>query len=1028
MFFTISVCWANQSEFIKLNDRQQTWLKNHPLVTIGGSPDWTPFNFVDKKGQYSGIANDYLQLISQKTGLKFKIIIDQWSHNLEKIHKQKIDVLPAVYYTEERDQYLIFSKPYFDVLDYFFVRNDLQVKTFADLDGLRVAIPKGYAHIKLIEKYFPKIDIVTVDTFGDTIDAVLEKRADLLYDTYGALIYTLEKEGINTIVPFKSSRDIVGTNPIHMVTRKDAPVLASIIEKGLEAISATEKRVIYQKWLGINPRPHNFLDMLNPEQKTWLKNHSHLYFAGLQSRLPYEHFNRQGEHIGIVADFLQGIQQKLAVKIEPIPYQTQEQLADLMTHGRVHILAASKTGHLQAGFLLTRPFVAGPIVIVMRNNENYVESLEEIRNRKLAVIKDYGYLEAIEKNHPEIVFNHMNSIEEGLTAVSIGKVDAVLMTLAQAGYYIAKLGINNIRIVGKSGYDAELVFAIHKDLAPLRTIIDQVLQGMSQTEKRQIFTRWGKPQYAERTNYGAIVKIGLLFLLILLIILYWLRKLSAEINRRKMLEAQLIAAKENAETANRSKSIFLANMSHEIRTPMNAILGFSELLEEQLDDPKLKGFVKSIRSAGKNLLVLINDILDLSRIEAGKLQIEKTAYDPHDLFNDIANIFAVKIQEKGLEFKLEIAPCIPPGLMLDAVRLRQILFNLIGNAVKFTEQGYISLQVKAENEDEIHSQVDLVIVVEDTGIGISEENRKLVFLAFEQPEGQDQKKFGGTGLGLAISKRLVEILGGTLELQTQLGKGSRFIIKLKGVDIASCYGEQQYRFKAIDWQFATGKILLVDDVDDNRRLIKAILAETALQVYEAENGWEAINQARQQEFDLILMDIRMPEMDGYQSTREIKKITQAPVVALTASIKSGKQDLSLFDGYLYKPIQISTLFDEMKRFLPVVLNEPIKPEHTQAVADVCFAENEQKWIVPLLEQLTALQKQCKVAEQQNNIAQINAFSNELEAVLTEYPVTTIKDYAQQLKSAIASFDVMEIKRLLNDFHKRVHQLKVALEK
>jgi len=244
-----------------------------------------------------------------------------------------------------------------------------------------------------------------------------------------------------------------------------------------------------------------------------------------------------------------------------------------------------------------------------------------------------------------------------------------------------------------------------------------------------------------------------------------------------------------AENANKAKSEFLANMSHEIRTPMNAIIGFTELLNEQISEPRLKSYVKTIHSAGNTLLTLINDILDLSKIESGKLQIKKTPTNIYNLSNELGNIFMMSVKNKTLDLIIDLEEGIPQSLLIDEIRLRQVLLNLIGNAVKFTENGYIKLSLKAFNIDVHHSKLDIEILVEDTGVGIAANQLLKIFNEFEQTEGQDNRKFGGTGLGLSISKRLCEMMDGKISVTSEEGKGSTFKVHLYSIDISSVMSE-----------------------------------------------------------------------------------------------------------------------------------------------------------------------------------------------------------------------------------------------
>ncbi len=996
-----------------LTPKAQNWMQQHPVIKVAAEPDWMPFDFADDQGRYQGISHDYLQLISQKTGLKFEIIIDQWHNNLQKIRARQVDLLPAAYNTAERRQFLIFSEPYFEVLDYFFIRDDIQAKNFDDLAGLRLAIPKGYASIEALKKNFPDIHLVEVNSFTDAIDRVLEGRADLLYDSYGPVTYTLQQEGINNIVPFKSTRNIIGVNPLHMAIRKDWPILAEIINKGLDAITEAEKKSIYQKWL---PATQKGI-FLTDSEKQWLKQHHRIRFALFTNELPYEHIDSQGHPQGIAAEFFQLIAQKLDLGIDWLAVNNTAEL-DSLPAQTVEVLVQNINADRQSNWLYSQPFAASPIVIVMRADKPYVDDLPELQGQIIALLDKYYNPADFSYLYPDIPLQSISDIRSGLTAISTGQIDALLLPLAQASYYINTLGAKDIRIVGKTQASANLAFAIRQDFSPLLGLINKTLNNLDQQQKNTIFKHWGNRQFVEKVDYQLLVISLIVFLFILTIIFYWNRKLAAEITRRQSLEQQLIQAKENAEQANRAKSIFLANMSHEIRTPMNAILGFTELLYEELTNPRHRAFVKTLRSAGNNLLTLINDILDLSRIEAGKLIISKKATNLTDLFQEVSDIFSLELIEKGLTMQLEIAPDIPDTLMLDEIRLRQVLLNLLGNAVKFTERGGISLKawIKIRRRDSL----DLMIEVQDSGIGISEENLSLIFRAFEQPDEQDMKKFGGSGLGLAICKRLVEMMDGELQVQSQPGVGSRFAILLKNVQPTDTDLSLPRDNSDHDYVFTGGRLLLVDDVADNRALIKSYLADMPVEIVEAENGQQALDLANQQAFDVILMDIRMPVMDGKQATIKLRETFNTPVIALSASVLFNDNDLfdrSLFNAYLQKPIQKTALFQLLKRYLP---SRKIVQAKQTDTADSWSADEKQR-LPELLTVLQSLQEKWETIHLNNNLTQILAFTQTLKQIHRQYPVKALANYIDELENALDSADILKIKQLLTVYPKMLEQ-------
>jgi len=523
-------------------------------------------------------------------------------------------------------------------------------------------------------------------------------------------------------------------------------------------------------------------------------------------------------------------------------------------------------------------------------------------------------------------------------------------------------------------------------------------------------------------------------------------------------EQEIMVARDQAEAAARSKAEFLANMSHEIRTPMNAILGFTEILESEIEDESQKQHLAAISASGKTLLRLINDILDLSKIEAGKLELQVQAVNPYSIFQEMEQIFSWKVKEKGLDFRMELDPALPRSLLLDEVRLRQILLNLVGNAVKFTDRGHIKLAVQKMYREKDHSKVDLIFAVQDTGIGISENQKQNIFGAFEQQTGQDAGKYGGTGLGLAISKRLVELMNGELTLESEEGKGSTFQVRLRDVPVASVVKEagvgigpatgleKAGQVHTGSMKFEKATVLVVDDIDTNRSLVRAFLDSPEIETLEATNGKEAVDLARQYMPDLILMDMKMPKMNGYEATRIIKEddyLKGIPVVALTASaMKTDENNIKNAgcDGYLRKPVNKNELIAELARFLPHSVegsksqpgvNEPWKLAAgiEKAVSTDPLAPRVIARLPELLETLEEeFTAKWKRIQKTFIINEIEDFARSLRELGEQYGFVPLENWSAELGRQAERFDMEKLPGTLNSFPRMIDEITRSISK
>lgn len=494
-------------------------------------------------------------------------------------------------------------------------------------------------------------------------------------------------------------------------------------------------------------------------------------------------------------------------------------------------------------------------------------------------------------------------------------------------------------------------------------------------------------------------------------------------------------ARRRAESADQAKSAFLANMSHEIRTPMNAILGYSGLLLKIIEEPKQREFLEIVQNSGRNLLDLINDILDLSKIESGKMRLVLKVMNIHHMLTEIRNIFRIKTEEKGIDFHIDISPDFPAGLLMDETRLRQILFNVVGNAVKFTHEGHVSITASKKSSDLQTSRIDILFKIEDSGIGIPEEHQDTIFKAFEQQPGQGTQ-YGGAGLGLTITKRLVEMMNGSISVSSRPGKGSAFFIELRGVEISTMkkYNGESPKVSTEELFFKKNTVLLVEDNYYNLNLVKTIMEERNLNVITAENGKEALEKMNNAVPSLILMDIKMPVMNGYITTQLIRQNEQwknIPVIALTADImKESREKISASgcSGFLTKPVDEIQLLLMLMRFLPWEHLEETANSDDKNNAAISTAPASPELTPETMEKLSSLLDSQLIPRWETLgdsllLDDWVEFGKRVKSAGELHNVPVLADYGEEIVSNVVRLNIIELKKSIRKFPALVNSFK-----
>ena len=863
-----------------------------------------------------GAGYEYLQKISYITGWKYEYVYGSFKECLDMLADGEIDILGSVSYTPERAESIDFST-YAEGTERYWIytREDHTNLTNGDpkqMNGCRIGVADGSYQKELLEKWLDSNQIQAEVVVCKGYDEMIEK---LDADELDALVVPALSVNSDFIAIAN-----IGASDCYFGVSKSRPDLLKELNSALEEINNTEtdySSKLYARYEG--KAVINYV--LNKEEKQWLDAHENTIRVGyLKDNLPFCG-EENGKLTGILGTVLDTVQEKYKITIKAVPCSTGVEMNETLQSGKIDIAGPIiQDFYTQEQFqvVLTDEIFDITPVVIYKGNE-YSSSLTTIAATETSLYSEL----MVSLLFPDAEIKLYDTQEECLEAVANGKVGATVIPSS-------KINLLNESSLTKSLSFAEMAkrqelamfttrenrraaAIINKAIEQSSNILNGVVLAQNSVSEKKMTLQDVLAEYA---GVGIVVSLVIIFVLLLLVY-------SLSVSRKKQMEA--LKEAQNANAANIAKTTFLNHMSHDIRTPMNAIIGFTDIAMKRKPDKEVENCLKKIRQSSEYLMTLINDVLDISRIESGKLEYKPVRVDLRDMINTVLSIARGYTESRDLNFYVSREELKTPYVMADELRIREVLLNIISNAVKFTKDGgTISFVAKnCPGNDEHHIIVRYRI--SDTGIGMSEEFQTRIFDEFSQENDGARTSYKGTGLGMAIAKKYVDLMGGKIEVSSRQEVGSTFTVEIPLLIAEQVQAEEKEKLRK-DIDLHGLHVLLAEDNDLNAEIAVSLLEEQGMIITRAADGKSALAQfcnTAPGTFDLILMDIMMPEMNGYETTKAIRNLPdrpdgkEIPIIAMTANAFAEDVQAALnagMDDHVAKPVDMSILISAISRF------------------------------------------------------------------------------------------------------------------
>ena len=904
------------------------------VVRVGSFED--TFNYCNEKGARKGYGYELLETLSGYTGWQFEYVTCDWSDCFEKLENGEIDIMGGISYTEDRAEEMLFSdEPMGEEKYYLYAdlsRTDTSASDFKTLDGKKIGVVMGTEPEVMLTEWEEKHGIKTQHVNISNNEDVKQKLANHEIDCFVSLEESYWAElGISTITR-------VGKSSIYYVLNKDRPDLKEELDNAMHALD--EEAPFYtadlcKKYFSLDYKP-----ILTGEEKAWLKEHGAIRMGFLTSDRGVSTYDpATGEITGTITDYIQFAADCLGnqeLEFQLVGYDDKEAELNALKSGEIDmIFHFDQSPNLAEEYRLARTNTTWTAnMMVVTNKQLFIEN----QVNRVAVPKNkISLTRYIAFYYPQWEIVDCDTQEDAIKLVKDGQADCFVTGVSSEEKYSKNHGFYSVPLPNP----ANSCFAVKSGNRSLLSILNKTIKAMpanmltsSLAMHKSSARKVTLSDFIKDNFFMVLLVSSIAVAAVLLTILKLLQKArKAEAAAKKAandtqeLNAKLQVAVEKAESANHAKSTFLFNMSHDIRTPMNAIIGYADLASRHSDDPaKLKNYMENIQVCGQNLLMLLNNVLDLARIENDKTEMEYSVSDVDKDFRNCIAMFQNQADSKRQTLTVT-THLLHPYVYVDIPHLTEVCTNLVSNAVKYTGAGGTICCDITQKPGEKESWCNTVITVADNGIGMSQEFQKHIFEPFERERTSTVSKVEGSGIGMGIVKKLVGLMGGTVEVESKIGVGSTFTVTIPCRIASEDEIQAKREINPSDQKCLCGtRILLTEDNDLNAEIATELLQEEGCTVDRAKDGVECVDmleKAANGTYRLILMDIQMPVMNGYDAAKKIRRMedpqkANIPIIAMTANAFTEDRQVALDAGmndHIAKPINMNVLVPTLRKYL-----------------------------------------------------------------------------------------------------------------